>query len=71
MSLGVKPSEFNTFGTRRGNWEVMVRGAFWSRGVKNKMGGKVIEGGYTIHWPDGQLMTVFDAAMKYKEEAYH
>ncbi len=43
MSLGVKPSEFNTFGTRRGNWEVMVRGAFWSRGVKNKMGGKVIE----------------------------
>ena len=68
ISLGVKPSDFNTFGTRRGNWEVMVRGAFWSRGVKNRMGGKVIEGGYTIHWPDGQLMTVFDAAMKYREE---
>lgn len=70
LSLGVKPSDFNTFGTRRGgNWEVMVRGgAFWNKGVRNKMGGKVIEGGYTIHWPDGQLMTVFDAAMRYKDE---
>ncbi|WP_274379589.1 aconitate hydratase AcnA [Vulcanisaeta thermophila] len=68
MSLGVKPQEFNTFGARRGNWEVMVRGAFWNKGVRNRMGGKVLEGGYTVHWPDGQLMTVFDAAMRYKEE---
>jgi aconitate hydratase len=68
ISLGVKPTDFNTFGTRRGNWEVMVRGTFWNKGVKNKMSGKVLEGGYTTHWPDGQVMTVYDAAMKYKEE---
>jgi aconitate hydratase len=46
----------------------MVRGAFWNKGVKNRMGDRILEGGYTIHWPDGQVMTVFDAAMRYKEE---
>lgn len=67
QSLGVKPHELNTFGARRGNWEVMVRGTFWSRGVKNRMMGKVLEGGYTLHWPSGEVVPVYEAAMRYKE----
>ncbi len=66
-SLGVKPKDFNTFGARRGNWMVMVRGTFWSKGYTNKMGGG-LEGGYTIKYPEGVKMTVFEAAERYKQE---
>ena len=65
MSKGVEQKDFNTYGARRTNHEVMVRGTFGNIRFKNEMvGGK--EGGYTRHWPDGEEMTVFDAAMKYK-----
>ncbi|ABL88737.1 aconitase [Pyrobaculum islandicum DSM 4184] len=66
LSLGVKPSEFNTFGARRGNWQVMVRGTFSSKGYKNKIGN--LDGGLTIKFPEGKVMTVYDAAEAYKRE---
>ncbi|MGC9118034.1 MAG: aconitate hydratase AcnA [Thermoproteus sp.] len=66
-SMGVQPKDFNTFGARRGNWMVMVRGTFWSKGYTNKMGGG-LEGGYTIKYPEGVKMTVFEAAERYKQE---
>ncbi|MGC9049648.1 aconitate hydratase AcnA [Pyrobaculum sp.] len=66
MSLGVRPSEFNTFGARRGNWHVMVRGTFSSKGYKNKIGN--LDGGLTIKFPEGKVMTVFEAAEAYKKE---
>jgi len=66
ISQGVPITEFNTYGARRGNHEVMIRGTFANRRLKNLMVN--IEGGYTVHYPEGQIMTVYDAAMKYKEE---
>jgi aconitate hydratase len=66
LSLGVKPSEFNTFGARRGNWQVMVRGTFSSKGYKNKIGN--LDGGLTIKFPEGKVMTVYEAAEAYKRE---
>jgi aconitate hydratase len=66
LSLGVKPSEFNTFGARRGNWQVMVRGTFSSKGYKNKIGN--LDGGLTIKFPEGKTMTVYEAAEAYKKE---
>jgi len=66
-SMGVQPKDFNTFGARRGNWMVMVRGTFWSKGYTNKMGGG-LEGGYTIKYPEGIKTTVFEAAERYRQE---
>jgi aconitate hydratase len=67
MGHGVEPSDFNSYGARRGNHEVMVRGTFANIRIKNQMlGGK--EGGLTKHQPDGAEMTIYDAAMKYAEE---
>ena len=64
---GVKPWEFNTFGARRGNHEVMMRGTFGNVRIKNLLlEGK--EGGYTMHFPDGGVMPIYDASMKYREE---
>ena len=67
VSNGVKPSEFNTYGSRRGNHEVMMRGTFANNLIKNLMVPGT-EGGFTIHYPDGEKMTIYDAAMKYKLE---
>ena len=67
LERGVPVSEFNTYGSRRGNHEVMMRGTFANIRIKNLLlGGK--EGGYTIKFPEGEEMWIFDAAMKYKEE---
>ncbi|MCL6525147.1 MAG: aconitate hydratase AcnA [Thermoflavifilum sp.] len=66
LSKGVKKEEFNSYGSRRGNDEVMVRGTFANVRIKNKLVSR--EGGYTLHIPSGQEMTVYDAAMKYKAE---
>lgn len=66
-SLGIPPSEFNSYGARRGNHEVMVRGTFANIRLRNLLVPGV-EGGYTVHLPDGEQMSIFDAAMKYKEE---
>ncbi|MEM4494057.1 MAG: aconitate hydratase AcnA, partial [Pyrobaculum sp.] len=66
MSLGVKPADFNTFGARRGNWQVMVRGTFSSKGYRNKIGN--LEGGLTVKFPEGKVLTVYEAAEAYKKE---
>ncbi|HET9714723.1 MAG TPA: aconitate hydratase AcnA [Pseudolabrys sp.] len=63
----VKPADFNQYGTRRGNHEVMMRGTFANIRIKNQMVPGV-EGGVTIHYPSKQRMTIYDAAMKYKAE---
>ncbi|HGY08667.1 MAG TPA: aconitate hydratase AcnA, partial [Oceanithermus profundus] len=64
---GVDPKDFNSYGSRRGNHEVMMRGTFANIRIKNLMLDGV-EGGYTVKLPEGERMFVFDAAMKYKEE---
>ena len=66
LSLGVKPHELNTCGARRGNHEVMMRCTFDNPRFRNKLVPDR-EGGWTIFWPTGEVMHVFDAAMKYKE----
>ncbi|NWG26075.1 MAG: aconitate hydratase AcnA [Pseudorhodoplanes sp.] len=63
----VRPQDFNQYGTRRGNHEVMMRGTFANIRIKNQMVPGV-EGGVTIHYPDGQKMSIYEAAMKYKAE---
>jgi aconitate hydratase len=63
----VKPLDFNQYGTRRGNHEVMMRGTFANIRLKNQMVAGV-EGGYTVHYPSGERMTIYDAAMRYKSE---
>jgi aconitate hydratase len=66
LSLGVKKADFNQYGTRRGNDRVMTRGTFANIRIKNLMVPGV-EGGVTVHQPSGERMSIFDAAMKYKE----
>ncbi len=63
---GVARKDFNSYGSRRGNDEVMVRGTFSNVRIKNKLATK--EGGYTSYLPEKEEMTVYDAAMKYKED---
>ncbi len=66
-SLGVSAADFNTYGSRRGNHEVMMRGTFANNRLVNMLAnGK--EGGFTTHYPDGELMTIYDAAMRYMKE---
>ena len=63
----VRPAEFNSYGARRGNHNVMMRGTFANVRIKNiMMGGK--EGGNTVHYPSGEALSIFDAAMRYKAE---
>ncbi|KAB2914807.1 MAG: aconitate hydratase AcnA [Hyphomicrobiaceae bacterium] len=63
----VRPADFNSYGSRRGNHDVMMRGTFANVRIKNMMlGGK--EGGNTIHYPSGDAMSIYDAAMRYKTE---
>jgi aconitate hydratase len=64
---GVTVEEFNSYGSRRGNHQVMVRGTFANVRIKNQMVPGV-EGGVTIHQPDGERMSIYDAAVKYQEE---
>src|SRR2546425_1107472 len=65
---GVKPADFNSYGSRRGNHEVMVRGTFANVRLRNKMVPN-LEGGFTRHLPDGAEMTIFEASEKYLAEA--
>ncbi|HUP19123.1 MAG TPA: aconitate hydratase AcnA [Gemmatimonadota bacterium] len=67
MEKGVEPREFNSYGSRRGNHEVMVRGTFANIRLRNRLVPD-IEGGWTKHLPDGEAMTIYDAAVKYGEE---
>jgi len=67
MEHGVSFEDFNTYGARRGNHEVMMRGTFANAQIKNKMVPGT-EGGVTLHYPDAAKMTVYEAALKYKAE---
>jgi aconitate hydratase len=64
---GVKPEDFNSYGSRRGNHEVMVRGTFANIRIKNRMVPGV-EGGVTIHQPSGEQTTIYEAAERYRSE---
>ncbi|MGZ8302895.1 MAG: aconitate hydratase AcnA [Telluria sp.] len=67
---GVMKADFNSYGSRRGNHEIMMRGTFANVRIKNRMipakkDGSAVEGGITIHQPTGEQMSIYDAAMKY------
>lgn len=66
IAHGVEPKDFNSYGARRGNHEVMMRGTFANVRLKNKLVDR--EGGWTIHHPTGEVLTVYDAAMRYQSE---
>ncbi len=64
---GVEPRDFNSYGSRRGNHEVMMRGTFANIRIRNEMlGGE--EGGNTLHVPSGEKLAIYDAAMRYRDE---
>jgi aconitate hydratase len=65
MSLGVERKDFNSYGSRRGNHEVMMRGTFANIRLRNKLAPGT-EGGVTIHVPSGEQMFIYDASMKYQ-----
>ena len=67
QSLDVAPQEFNSYGSRRGNHEVMIRGTFANLRLRNRLAaGK--EGWFTTHQPDGEPTTIYDASVRYREE---
>ncbi|MFX0098851.1 MAG: aconitate hydratase AcnA [Candidatus Hodarchaeota archaeon] len=66
VSIGVKEQDFNSFGSRRGNHEVMMRGTFGNIRIRNKLVDK--EGGWTNYLPSGEILPIYDAAMRYKKE---
>jgi aconitate hydratase len=73
LENGVMKADFNSYGSRRGNHEVMMRGTFANVRIKNLMipakpDGSRVEGGITVHQPSGQEMSIYDAAMKYVAE---
>jgi aconitate hydratase len=67
IANGVQPRDFNSYGSRRGNDRVMTRGTFANIRLKNRLVPGV-EGGITLHLPDGEQMSIYDAAMKYHQE---
>jgi aconitate hydratase len=66
-SLGVKPADFNSYGSRRGNHEVMVRGTFANIRLRNQMAPGT-EGGWTVHVPSNEKMYIYDASLRYQKE---
>ncbi|NIU11958.1 MAG: aconitate hydratase, partial [Phycisphaerae bacterium] len=67
ISKGVEPKDFNSYGSRRGNHEVMMRGTFGNIRIRNKLVPDV-EGGYTKYLPTGEQMSIYDASMRYQED---
>jgi aconitate hydratase len=67
IAHGVKPHEFNSYGARRGNHEVMMRGTFGNIRLRNQLAPGT-EGSWTLHLPDGEKMFIYDASVKYREE---
>ncbi|MFQ5934452.1 MAG: aconitate hydratase, partial [Dehalococcoidia bacterium] len=67
LEQGVEPKDFNQYGARRGNHEVMMRGTFANVRLKNQLAPGT-EGGWTVHLPDKEQMFIYDAAVKYQEE---
>ncbi|KYG34885.1 aconitate hydratase AcnA [Alkalihalobacillus trypoxylicola] len=66
LDKGVEQRDFNSYGSRRGHHEVMMRGTFANIRIRNQIAPGT-EGGYTTYWPTGEVMSIYDAAMKYKE----
>jgi len=64
---GVEPRDFNSYGSRRGHHEVMMRGTFANIRIKNQVAPGT-EGGYTTYWPTGEVTSIYDACMKYKQD---
>ena len=64
---GVDVANFNSYGSRRGNHEVMMRGTFANIRIRNEMTPD-LEGGYSVHWPSGERLSIYDAAMRYQGE---
>ncbi|WP_047391228.1 aconitate hydratase AcnA [Exiguobacterium sp. ZWU0009] len=67
VNKGVAPKDFNSYGSRRGNHEIMMRGTFANIRIRNQVAPGT-EGGFTTYWPTGETMAMYDAAMKYKED---
>ncbi|WP_412852698.1 aconitate hydratase AcnA [Ectothiorhodospira shaposhnikovii] len=67
QALGIEPREFNSYGSRRGNHEVMMRGTFANVRLRNRLAPGT-EGGWTRHLPDGESISIYDAAMAYREK---
>jgi len=70
QSLGVRPEEFNTYAARRGHHEIILRGTFANPRIRNLMlkGEDSIEGSFTLHFPSRERTTIFDAAMRYRQD---
>ncbi len=66
QELGVEVKQFNTYGSRRGNHEVMMRGTFANVRISNQLAPGT-EGGYTTYWPTGEVMSIYDASLNYKK----
>ncbi|MEJ2514390.1 MAG: aconitate hydratase AcnA [Gammaproteobacteria bacterium] len=67
MEQGVEPHDFNSYGSRRGNHEVMMRGTFANIRLRNQLAPGT-EGGWTRHQPSGEQMTIYDASLRYRED---
>ncbi|MFC3886080.1 aconitate hydratase AcnA [Bacillus songklensis] len=67
LENGVEPKDFNSYGSRRGNHEVMMRGTFANIRIRNQVAPGT-EGGWTTYWPTGEVMSIYDACMKYKQD---
>ncbi|RFU70453.1 aconitate hydratase AcnA [Peribacillus saganii] len=67
LENGVEPRDFNSYGSRRGNHEVMMRGTFANIRIRNQIAPGT-EGGVTTYWPTGEVMAIYDACMKYKAD---
>jgi aconitate hydratase len=67
QARGVKPADFNSYGSRRGNHEVMMRGTFANVRLRNRLAPGT-EGGWTTHLPSGEVLSIFDAAMRYQQD---
>jgi aconitate hydratase len=67
VEAGVEARDFNSYGSRRGNHEVMIRGTFANRRIRNRLAPGT-EGGITRHQPSGEQMTIYDAAVRYRDE---
>jgi aconitate hydratase len=67
LEQGVQRADFNSYGSRRGNHEVMIRGTFANGRIRNHLADGT-EGGVTVHLPDGEQMSIYDAAVRYREE---
>lgn len=68
LDHGVEQKDFNSYGSRRGNHAVMVRGTFANTRIKNRIAPSGVEGGITTYFPTGEPMAIFDAAVRYKED---